>query len=109
MDWLGFATFISGLTLVLPAITVLSYGITDALPGFVMLTLGAILLLYFIRIEMRSNASLLDLHLFKIREFAAGNIAQLLNALAWFGIVLMLSFYMQIVFDFTALHTGVSL
>jgi MFS family permease len=74
-----------------------------------MLTLGAILLLYFIRVEIRSNAPLLDLRLFKIREFAAGNIAQLLNALAWFGIVLMLSFYMQIVFDFTALQTGVSL
>ncbi len=109
MDWHGFAAFTSGLTLMLLAITLLSYGITEALPGFVMLTLGAILLLYFIRIEMRSNAPLLDLRLFKIREFAAGNMAQLLNALAWFGIVLMLSFYMQIVFDFTALQTGVSL
>jgi EmrB/QacA subfamily drug resistance transporter len=108
MDWLGFAAFTSGLTLVLLGITVLSYGITEALPGFVMLSLSAILLVYF-RIEMRSNAPLLDLRLFKIREFAAGNIAQLLNALAWFGIVLMVSFYMQIVFDFTALQTGVSL
>jgi EmrB/QacA subfamily drug resistance transporter len=109
IDWLGFATFTSGLTFILLAITLLSYGITEALPGFVMLTLGAILLLYFIRVEIRSNTPLLDLRLFKIREFAAGNIAQLLNALAWFGIVLMLSFYMQIVFDFTALQTGVSL
>jgi len=109
MDWLGFATFTSGLTLVLLSITLLSYGITEALPGFVMLALGVILLLFFIRIEIRSSAPLLDLRLFKIREFAAGNIAQLLNALAWFGIVLMLSFYMQIVFDFTPLQTGMSL
>lgn len=109
MDWLGFATFTSGLTLVLLAITLLSYGITEALPGFVMLIAGAILLIYFIRIEIGNNAPILDLRLFEIREFAAGNIAQLLNALAWFGIVLMLSFYMQIVFDFTALQTGMSL
>jgi EmrB/QacA subfamily drug resistance transporter len=109
MDWLGFAVFTSGLTLVLLAITLLSYGIAEALPGFVMLVVGAALLLFFIRIEIESDAPLLDLRLFKIREFAAGNIAQLLNALSWFGIVLMLSFYMQIVFDFSALQTGVCL
>jgi EmrB/QacA subfamily drug resistance transporter len=109
MDWLGFATFTSGLTLVLLAITFLSYGITEALPGYVMLVLGAVLLVYFIRVETRISAPLLDLRLFKIKEFAAGNTAQLLNALAWFGVVLMLSFYMQVVLDFTALQTGVGL
>jgi EmrB/QacA subfamily drug resistance transporter len=109
MDWLGFATFTSGLTFGLLGITLLSYGITEALPGFVMLAIGAILLLCFIRVETRSRAPLLDLHLFKIREFAAGNTAQLLNALAWFGIVLMLSFYLQVVFDFTALQAGLGL
>jgi EmrB/QacA subfamily drug resistance transporter len=109
MDWLGFATFTSGLTLVLLAITFLSYGITEALPGYVMLALGAVLLVYFIRVETRISAPLLDLRLFKIKEFAAGNTAQLLNALAWFGVVLMLSFYMQVVLDFTALQTGVGL
>lgn len=109
MDWLGFATFTTGLTFVLLAITLLSYGITEALPGCVMLTLGAALLFCFIRVENRISAPLLDLRLFKIKEFAAGNLAQLLNALAWFGIVLMLSFYMQVVFDFTALQTGIAL
>jgi len=109
MDWLGFAAFTTGLTFVLLAITLLSYGMTEVLPGFVMLVLGSLLLLFFIRVETRSSAPLLDLHLFKIREFAAGNTAQLLNALAWFGIVLMLSFYMQVVLDFNALETGVSL
>ena len=109
MDWLGFSTFTSGLTLALLGVTLLSYGMTEVLPGVVMLALGAILLFYFIRVETRSSAPLLDLHLFKIREFAAGNTAQLLNALAWFGIVLMLSFYMQIVLDFSASQTGVSL
>ena len=47
-----------------------------------MLVLGAILLFSFIRVETRSTAPLLDLRLFRIREFAAGNTAQLLNALA---------------------------
>jgi MFS family permease len=109
MDWLGFATFTSGLTLVLLAITFLSYGVTEALPGCVMLAVGAVLLLYFIWAETRISSPLLDLRLFKIKEFAAGNTAQLLNALAWFGVVLMLSFYMQVVLDFTAWQTGMGL
>ena len=109
MDWLGFATFTSGLTLVLLSITFLSYGMTEVLPGFVMLAVGIILLFYFIRIEIRTSTPLLDLRLFRIKAFAAGNLAQLLNALAWFGIVLMLSFYMQVVLDFSALQTGAGL
>jgi EmrB/QacA subfamily drug resistance transporter len=109
MDWLGFAMFTVGLTFVLLAITFLSYGITEALEGYVMLALGAFLLFYFIRVENRISAPLLDLRLFRIKEFAAGNLAQLLNALAWFGMVLMLSFYMQVVLDFTALQTGIGL
>jgi EmrB/QacA subfamily drug resistance transporter len=109
MDWLGFATFTSGLTFVLLAITLFTYGKTEDLPGFAMLALGGILLLYFVRVENRKSAPLLDLHLFKIREFAAGNTAQLLNALAWFGIVLMLSFYMQVVLDLSPLKAGLSL
>ncbi len=48
MDWLGFAAFTSGLTLVLLAITFLSYGIAEVLPGFAMLALGGALLFYFI-------------------------------------------------------------
>lgn len=109
MDWSGFATFTSGLTLLLLAVTFLSYGMTKTLPGCAMLALGSILLLYFIRIEIRTTAPLLDLRLFRIKAFAAGNVAQLLNALAWFGIILMVSFYMQVVLNFSALQTGAGL
>ena len=109
MDWLGFAAFTSGLTLVLLAITFLSYGIAEVLPGFVMLAFGGFLLFYFIKVEIRIPTPLLDLQLFRIKAFAAGNLAQLLNALAWFGIILMISFYMQVVLDFSALQTGVGL
>ena len=109
MDWLGFATFTSGLTLVLLGITFLGYGTSKVRPGLAMIALGTVLLVLFIRIELGKSAPLLDLKLFKIRDFAAGNIAQLLNALAWFGIILMLSFYMQVALDFTALKTGLGL
>ena len=109
IDWIGFATFSSGLTLVLLAITTLSYGAAEALTGMAMLAAGVLLLLGFIWVEIRSGAPLLDLQLFRIREFAAGNIAQLLNALAWLGMMLIVSFYMQVVLDFTPMQTGMGL
>ncbi|MEE4113236.1 MAG: MFS transporter [Desulfobacteraceae bacterium] len=106
IDWIGFATFSSGLTLVLLAITTLSYGAAESLTGMAMLAAGVLLLLGFIWVEMRSGAPLLDLQLFRIREFAAGNIAQLLNALAWLDMMLMVSFYMQVVLDRNVQSTG---
>ncbi len=91
------------------AITTLSYGAAEALTGMAMLAAGVTLLLGFIWVEIRSGAPLLDLQLFKIREFAAGNIARLLNALAWLGMMLIVSFYMQVVLDFTPIQTGMGL
>ena len=35
--------------------------------------------------------------LFKIKEFAGGSLAQTLNAIAWSGILIMASFYLQVV------------
>jgi len=109
MDWPGFLTFTSGLTILLLAITFLSHGISGAPVGGWLIMTGAGLLLTFVLIETKTEAPLLDLRLFEIREFAAGNIAQLLNALSWFGILLMVSFYMQIVLDFSAWQTGMGL
>jgi MFS family permease len=68
-----------------------------------------LLILFFVRVETKAAAPLLDLKLFKIREFAYGNLSQLLNAVAWFGVVLMLSFYLQVVLGYSALQTGLGL
>ena len=61
------------------------------------------------RRETKISYPLLDLKLLKIREFALGNLAQFLNALAWFGIVIMLSFYLQVVLDYGPLQAGIAL
>ncbi len=109
MDWFGFVTFTGGLTLVLLAITLLSYGKAETATGVWTMAAGLLLLGCFVWVEVRSSAPLLDLTLFRIREFAAGNIAQLLNALAWLGVILIVSFYMQVVLEFTPMKTGVAL
>ena len=109
IDWLGFFTFTSGLIFVLVSITFLSYGFGSTLPGVRMLVAGLLLIVYFVRRETKSPYPLLDLHLMKIREFALGNIAQFLNALAWFGVVVMLSFYLQVVLNYNPLQAGIAL
>ncbi len=109
MDWIGFATFSLGLTLVLLAITFLSYGVSGLALGFGCLIVGTSLIIVFVLFENRIQTPLLDMSLFKIRLFAAGNLAQMFNALAWSGSILMLSFYLQVVLGFTPLIAGLSL
>ena len=110
MDWAGFLTFSSGLALLLLAITFLSYGISGYDIGFAMLTSGAALLLFFIRIEQKTRvAPLLDLKLFKIKEFAGGTLAMMIDAISWSGILIMISFYLQIVLGESPLIAGLHL
>jgi EmrB/QacA subfamily drug resistance transporter len=110
MDWPGFVTFTSGLTLILLSITFFSYGLTsDFILGTAFLFLGVLLMIAFVEIERRRESPLLDLRLFKIRLFAAGNLAQFFNALAWTGVILMLSFFLQVVLGYSALEAGLSL
>jgi len=109
MDWWGFITFTLGITSILVSITFLSYGLSETRIGLGLLVVGSFLLIAFIQIESRVEAPILDLRLFKIREFMGGNLAQLLNALAWSGVIIMLSFYLQLVLSMSALQAGLSL
>ncbi len=110
MDWLGFFTFTPGLTLILLSMTFYSYGVPiDFTFGTIALIAGALFLVLFARVEQKSAAPLLDLSLFKIRSFAMGNIAQLFNALAWTGFILILSFYLQLVLGYSPLIAGLAI
>ncbi len=112
MDWVGFVSFSAGLGLLLLALTYLSFGLAGYLPGFAMLASGIALLLFFIWYEFHGKMSthpLLDMNLFKIKEFAGGTIAMMFNAIAWSGILVMVSFYLQVIVGYTPLQTGFSL
>ncbi len=109
MDWVGFGVFTGGLCLVLLSLTLLSYGVTTSLAkGFVILFAGLILVYIFFWHESKSASPLLDPKLFKIRAFAAGNVAQLLLGLAWAGILLLIPLYLQLALGFTALQAGLA-
>lgn len=109
MDWEGFGLFTTGLTLVLLSITLLSYGLSDFRYGLALIAGGFVSLAVFVRVETKKESPLLDMSLFKIREFAAGNLAQLMNALAWSGAIILTSFYLQVVVGDSPLVAGLSI
>ncbi|MCL4518911.1 MAG: MFS transporter [Thaumarchaeota archaeon] len=109
IDWMGFATFSVGLTLVLLAITYLSYGIAGYVDGFMFLVIGLSLIAIFVKIESSTSSPLLDTRLFKIRLFAVGNFAQAMNSLAWGAVVLLIAFYLQVGLNYSPLQAGIAI
>lgn len=101
IDWLGNVTFAAGLTTLLVGITygIRPYGRSSMGWGdpFVMgmIIAGIILLALFVVIEHRVAAPMFNLRLFRIRAFAAGNIAGLLAAVGRGGLQFMLIMWLQ--------------
>jgi EmrB/QacA subfamily drug resistance transporter len=101
VDWLGNLTFAAGLTMVLVGII---YGInpTPTSPmswttPFVlgMIAGGVALLITFVFVEKHVQAPMFRLNLFRIRAFAAGNMAGFLASVARGGLMLMLTIWLQ--------------
>jgi MFS family permease len=101
IDWWGNATFAFGLGGILIAIT---YGIqpygghTMGWTNPLVLGLligGAVLLAAFVMIETKVTAPMVQLNLFRIRAFTAGNIAGLAVAIARGGLQFMLIIWLQ--------------
>lgn len=67
---------------------------------------SAIALGAFLVIERRARQALVDLALFRIRSFSAGNTAALIVALGEFGIVFTIPLFLQTVLGLTALEAG---
>ncbi len=101
IDWWGNITFGLGLTAVLAAIV---YGIQPygghtmgwTAPKVLVGLIGGVALLFaFVRIEMRVEHPMFNLHLLRIRPFAAGSAAGLLAAIARGGMQFMLIIWLQ--------------
>ena len=101
IDWLGNITFAVGLIILLTGIT---YGIQPygghsmgwtnplVLTGLIG---GPVLLAVFCFIETKVESPMFDLHLMKIRAFAAGTMATLLASIARGGLQFMLIIWLQ--------------
>jgi MFS family permease len=101
IDWWGNLCFAAGLILVMVGIT---YGI-QPYGGHAMgwtnprvlgeLGGGLVLLIVFVAVELRVVEPMLDLRLFRLRAFVAGNIASLLGAIGRGGLQFMLVIWLQ--------------
>jgi EmrB/QacA subfamily drug resistance transporter len=109
IDWLGFVTFTFGLTIILLAVTYLSYDASFLPQALAMVAIGLVFFAVFAKIEARAHSPLLDLRLLAIKQFAGGSAARMLNAMAWEGVIVILVFYLQAVERDSPLQAGLAL
>jgi MFS family permease len=101
VDYVGNVTFALGLTLVLVAVTygLLPYGSSPTgwgSPWVISgLAVGLALLVAFLFVESRARDPMFRLELFRVRAFAAGNLAALLGSIARGGMMLLLVIWFQ--------------
>ncbi len=106
IDWPGFGAFTVFISSLLLALTLAAYGIVEQPVVLVLSVLCVVSLVIFVLLERRSSYPLLDLKLLRIREFSGGVVAQLLNAVAFGAVLLLLSLYFQLVLGMSALSAG---
>ncbi len=103
-DYIGAILYSASLTLILIALSLESPTSTTALT---LMTIGLAILPLFVIVEKRVLHPTLDLDLFRIRLFSAGNLASFMNSLAFNALPFLLTLYFQIVRKEGALTTGI--
>jgi len=83
-----------------------AYGVAETGTVIGLLAASFVGLAVFVVLERRHPHPLLDLKLLRIREFTGGVVAQLLNAIAFGAVLLLLSLYFQLVLRQSPLTTG---
>src|SRR5438552_627651 len=88
------------------ALTLAAYGVAETGTVIGLLAASFVGLAVFVVLERGHPHPLLDLKLLRIREFTGGVVAQLLNAIAFGAVLLLLSLYFQLVLRQSPLTTG---
>ena len=107
IDWVGFVSFTGFIMALLLGLTLAAYGVGEARTVDALLALSFGSLAVFAYVEHHTPHPLLDLRLLRIREFTGGVVAQLLNAIAFGAVLLLLSLYFQLVLGLSPLTAGV--
>lgn len=106
IDWGGFVAFSLFILSLLLALTLAAYGVAERNTVLGLLVLSVSALAIFVFLERRHPHPLLDLKLLQIREFTGGVVAQLVNAIAFGAVLLLLSLYFQLVLNKSPLEAG---
>jgi EmrB/QacA subfamily drug resistance transporter len=105
-DFIGAITFSAAITVLLLGFTI--GGITDPI-SLGLIGLSIFLMAFFIVHERGTRFPVLDLSLFKIRLFTAGNIANLVSGLAFAALAFIMTLYFQLVRGYDLLSAGLAL
>ena len=105
-DYAGSILYCIGLSIILIAMTI---GDPLSKRNIAILAGGVAFFISVIFIELKQKYPMLDLTLFKIRSFAAGNLAGFLNSIAWTCGPFLRSLYLQLILGYSAAKTGVLL
>ena len=105
-DYAGSILYCIGLATILLALTI---GDPTSGRNIAILAGGLAFFVAVIFVELRQKYPTLDLTLFKIRLFAAGNLASFLNSLAFSCGPFLRSLYLQLILGYSALKAGVLL
>lgn len=105
-DYVGAITFSGALTLLLLALTASEF--TSASSLAMILSSGVLWLIFFLN-ERRVAQPVLDLAIFKIRPFAVGNFANLLNGIAFGALAFLMAIYFELVRGLSPIATGLAL
>ncbi len=105
-DYAGSILYCIGLATILLALTI---GDPLSVRNLVILGCGAAFFVAVIFVELRQKFPTLDLTLFKIRQFALGNIAGFLNAIAFSCGPFLRSLYLQLILGYSPAKTGILL
>ncbi len=95
VDWIGNVFFAGGLTSLLLGITLGALGQIPEVEAIAFVVAGGVLLVAFVVVELRERSPMLDLSMFRNRQFSASALAVLLNALARGAFTFILVFYLQ--------------
>jgi len=106
IDWLGSGLLLGGLT---PLLLGVSKGPEWewSSTSLILVAVGLVGLALFILQELRTKYPLVDLSLFKIKEFAAGQAAGTFATIALSTMMLLFPFYWQVLRGYSAEQTGI--
>ena len=105
-DYPGSILYCVGLLVILLGLTI---GNPTSVQNIIIFAAGLAIFVAVVFVELRVKYPTLDLALFKIRLFAAGNIASFLNSLAFSCGPFLRSLYLQLILGYSPLKAGVLL
>jgi EmrB/QacA subfamily drug resistance transporter len=108
-DWPGAATFAIGMTALLLAASLIAFPILSMEIVYALFAVGIIGLGIFLYLETKTDHPMIDLKLFRIRDFALGNLNNLLLGLARGALLFLIIFFLQGPYGMDPLTAGLSL